>query len=280
MLRPFFTYYGGKWRAALSYPRPVFQTIVEPFAGSAGYSTRHHKRRVVLVDKDPHIVGVWSYLIRESAAAIRALPDVPPEGGVDSLGVCQEARWLIGFWLNKGAAAPCKTPSKWMRGGTHTTSFWGSDIRERIASQVDKIRHWKIIDGSYHDAPRIEATWFIDPPYEQAGKHYRCGADDIDFADLASWCQTLMGQAIVCENAGASWLPFGHHASIKSTGGTSNEAVWYSGPQSLQTWLPGSEPGCSPREAADDAENLNDIKAGYGTRIRDIQLGKQARSQR
>ena len=35
-LKPFFTYYGGKYRAAPKYPEPVHGSIVEPFAGSAG----------------------------------------------------------------------------------------------------------------------------------------------------------------------------------------------------------------------------------------------------
>ena len=35
-LRPFFGYYGGKWRDAVKhYPEPAFETIIEPFAGSA-----------------------------------------------------------------------------------------------------------------------------------------------------------------------------------------------------------------------------------------------------
>jgi hypothetical protein len=33
MLRPFWRYYGGKWRAAPRYPAPRYDTIIEPFAG-------------------------------------------------------------------------------------------------------------------------------------------------------------------------------------------------------------------------------------------------------
>ena len=40
MLKPFWRYYGGKYRAAPAYPPPRLGTIVEPFAGSAGYSLR------------------------------------------------------------------------------------------------------------------------------------------------------------------------------------------------------------------------------------------------
>ena len=40
-LRPFFSYYGGKWRSAVKhYPAPEFDQIVEPFAGfQAAFTT-------------------------------------------------------------------------------------------------------------------------------------------------------------------------------------------------------------------------------------------------
>src|ERR1017187_4954833 len=64
-VRPFFGYYGGKWRDALKhYPEPLFETIVEPFAGSAGYSLRYADRKVVLCELDPILASVWRYLVR------------------------------------------------------------------------------------------------------------------------------------------------------------------------------------------------------------------------
>lgn len=213
-LKPFWQYYGGKYLAAPKYPAPQHDTIVEPFAGAAGYALRHYTRNVILYDLDPVIAGLWSWLTKVSAAEIRALPlDVEH---VDALPVSQEAKWLIGFWLNGGSAQPKKSPSKWMRDGKHATSFWGSSIRDRIAVQVDHIRHWRVIHGSYEQVDCGTATYFVDPPYQQAGKYYRCGARDINFAHLASWCQSRSGQVIVCENDGATWLPFQPFAHIKS----------------------------------------------------------------
>ena len=63
MMRPFFTYYGGKYRAAPLYPSPTHANLVEPFAGSAGYALRYYDRQVLLVDADPVIAGLWRYLI-------------------------------------------------------------------------------------------------------------------------------------------------------------------------------------------------------------------------
>lgn len=231
-LRPFFGYYGGKWRDALKhYPPPAHDIIVEPFAGSAGYSLRYADRKIILCEIDPIVFGLWKYLINVKPSEILNLPDLDPAGSVDDLKLCQEAKWLIGFWINRGTARPRKTPSKWMRDGIRPGSFWGSRVREMIASQVESIRHWKVHEGTYMDCP-IEnlATWFIDPPYEIAGRHYRFGSEQLNYPDLAQWCKERKKQVIVCENQGATWLPFRPLANVKTTRANrrSQEVVWLS----------------------------------------------------
>lgn len=232
-LRPFFCYYGGKWRAAPRYPTPLHQTIIEPFAGAAGYSTRHAHRRVILVEKDPVIAALWEYLIRVSVAEILAIPLLGPDETTDDLGVCEEAKTLVGFWLNKGTTQPRRAPSSWARENRFSDQFWGEAIRGRIAAQVDSIRHWQIVHGSFTDftPPSHDATWFVDPPYERQGRYYRHGSKEIDFARLGEWCKSLHGQVIVCEQAGASWLPFKPFATLKANEskngrGTSEEVLW------------------------------------------------------
>lgn len=231
-LRPFFGFYGGKWRDTPKYyPAPRHDTIVEPFAGSAGYSVRYFDRKVILAERDPVIYGVWDYLIHSSADEIRSLPDLPEGGSVNDLDVIQEARWLIGFWLNRGISRPRTKPSAWMRAGIRPGSFWGERVRSTIASQVDKIRHWQIHNCSYEDLMWSgEATWFIDPPYQDRGKYYHFGANRIDFSALGEWCKERDGQVIVCEQQGADWLPFVDVAKTKTTRKDSNshEVVWLS----------------------------------------------------
>lgn len=210
-LRPFFSYYGSKWRLARYYPPPRYATIVEPFAGSAGYSLLYPDRAVVLVDKDPVVAGLWNYLIRVPASEIMRIPALVRNVDEDLAGWPQEARWLVGFWMNRGSRTPCKTLGKWGRqvqSGRYTGLFWREKVRTRVASQVERIRHWRARCGTYRDAPDIEATWYVDPPYQAMGKYYRMGARDIDFADLGAWCRSRRGQVMVCENAGARWLPF------------------------------------------------------------------------
>lgn len=229
MLWPFFCFYGGKWRSAPKYPSPKHFTIIEPFAGAAGYSVRHHKHDIILVEKDCIIASVWKYLIGATRKDILDLPLISDFQSVDALDICQAAKYLIGFWLNKGCALPCKKPSLWMRQKIRPNSFWGEVIRERIANQVEHIKHWEIIHGDYSSAPDVVATWFIDPPYSVAGKHYR--ENRVNFSQVGKWCLERKGQVIACENTGADWLPFQHFMTAKSNEGgngkgKSHEAIW------------------------------------------------------
>lgn len=228
-LRPFISYYGGKYRAAPHYPHPIHETIIEPFAGSAGYAVRYPSRHVKLYDVNPKIVGTWQYLLRASEQEILDLPDIPEGQTVNDLNVCQEAKWLIGWWIHKGDASPKLSPTTWMRSG-QSLGFYGQKIRQRIASQLHAIRHWTITLASYTDIPNEAATWFVDPPYNnKAGKEYPF--NNIDYAHLADWCRTRNGQTIVCENEGATWLPFEPFMMAKSNPskcgkGRSAEAIW------------------------------------------------------
>ena len=236
-LRPFFTFYGGKWRAAVHYPEPMHRTIVEPFAGSAGYSLRYPHRQVVLIERDPIIAGTWRYLLRVTPEEVLGLPDVEPGQSVDDLPLTEELRWLVGWWVNFGGTAPGKTLSSLGRSGPRGDAeryavFWGPKVRERIAAQLPAIRHWRLIEGDWSEAPDAEATWFVDPPYAEMGKYYRYGSARLDFAALAAWCRIRRGQVIVCENDGADWLPFKHFRDLKTSdpgGRVSREATWTAG---------------------------------------------------
>ncbi len=228
-LRPFFCYYGGKWRAAPKYQQPIHDTLIEPFAGSAGYSCRNYTKKVILYDLDPVIAGVWDYLINTTSEEILSLPTTITH--IDNMNLTQEQRWLIGFWLNKAGTSPGKSPSMWMRDYPCPGAWWGEIIRKRIADQLPYIKHWKIYNQSYDTAPDIEATWFIDPPYDNsAGAKYNFKFKA--YPELAEFCKSRKGQAIVCEQEGATWLPFQFFSEIKSAEGKrgkskSREAVWY-----------------------------------------------------
>ena len=223
--RPLFPFYGSKWNTARYYPAPTHSTVIEPFAGSAGYSLYYGARRAVLCDADPIIVGVWDFLIRSSESEVLRLPLLPNVGdNVDDYQMPQEARWLIGFWLNRGSAAPKKSRTAYSARTDKGQLNWGEKARARIASGLESIRDWRVILGPYSQAPDESATWFVDPPYEDKGRHYRVPFSAFD--SLASWARTRRGQVMVCENAGATWLPFRPLGKFKSSRGCSVEVVW------------------------------------------------------
>jgi len=235
-LRPFFSYYGAKWTLAPRYPAPRHDTIIEPFAGSACYSLLYPERRVILIERDPHVAATWRYLLGASADEIRALPDLPPDTRRDSLGLVDGASELIGWWTGFAPHSQRQTitSARLERArDTRGAKLWGGAVRERIASQIDHIRHWTLIEGdAIDDAPDVMATWFVDPPYEVAGKRYRTRFER--YGDLAEWMLSRRGQVIACEAPGATWLPQGHiaeigrvHGAALSTRGTAaREIVW------------------------------------------------------
>lgn len=217
---------------ARHYPAPRYPWVVEPFAGAAGYSTWHGAQRAALVDVDPVLARLWAWLIATTAREVRGLPLIGAGQDVRTLRLPPGAQDLIAFWLNKGCTRPRRTASAWMRSGVRPGSFWGDAVRDRIASQVHRIRDWRVFLGTYRDLPDVEATWFIDPPYAgRPGSHYSFGSAKIDYADLADWCRTRRGQVIVCEAAGATWLPFKPFGTFKAnhTRGVTHESVWVNG---------------------------------------------------
>lgn len=199
-----FSYYGSKSKLARLYPKPTTGRIIEPFAGSARYSLLHWENDVLLADVSEHVFQVWDYLVQASEKDVLSLPDVPSKVSLDTYTTLSDAeRYLIGFHLCRGKAKPRKVG--------HGQNSWNRD-RERIASGLYKIRHWKIVRASYRDIANTSATWFVDPPYrsvqERAGNSDRYQHWKVDYADLASFCRSRRGQVIVCEGEKADWLPF------------------------------------------------------------------------
>lgn len=231
-LRPFFSYYGAKWRLSRHYAPPMHQDILEPFAGSACYALHYPDRRVVLCDLDPVICGIWRYLIGVRESEVLGLPDLVES--IDDLPptIGQEAKHLIGFWLLRCGKSPGRTSAPWKkalsRNAEFLRAFWGPEIKVRVASQLRHIRHWRIVEGSYEKLPDTVGTWFIDPPYQGVpGSGYRCGSAKIDYAALGKWCLSRRGQVIVCESQDAGWLPFRPLTKTRSIRKKlSGEAVW------------------------------------------------------
>jgi D12 class N6 adenine-specific DNA methyltransferase len=202
MLHPFFSYFGSKYKLARLYSSPVHNTIVEPFAGSAGYSLLYSDKKVMLYDTYKPVVALWNYLIKVKVSEVLGLP-VRAFTKDDPISECKiptEARTLIGFWSSESQTYASNYVQSKSRGGN-----WSERKRAMIAGQLQYIRHWTAELKSYKDVDNMRATWHIDPPYQQAGKRYRHNA--IDYKFLSKWCKERRGQVMVCEQGGAKWLP-------------------------------------------------------------------------
>ena len=230
-MKPFFSYYGAKYTVARHLGAPRHPVVVEPFAGSACYSTRWAAEVAHLYDVSPDICDLWHFLIHSSARDIAEIPDkFDHYDEVQSL--ARGPRLLVSFWVSKGRAEPSGALSPWyfQYRNTQHCRVWGPAVKARIIAQKPQITRWTIDCLPWHRVPPIEAHWHVDPPYSGApGRRYP--HDKIDFRALGEWCRALPGHVDVCENTGADWLPFEPLCDVVSSRGRrdgprSHEAVW------------------------------------------------------
>lgn len=217
-----FSYYGSKSKVIDLYPSPKHSKIIEPFAGSARYALKYWERDVLLVDKYELVVRIWKWLQQCSRADILSLPILEPGQSVDNFKWdCDEAKWLVGFNISTSPQQPKKTATYWKTVLRPNTQKYKLEI---TANNLDKIRHWTVRQGDYIDIPNQEATWFIDAPYQYGGEHYRVRFSE--FSNLSNWSRSRLGQAIVCENTKADWLPFWPLRNMQGSKYKTTEAIW------------------------------------------------------
>ena len=216
-------YAGSKLHLAHLYPKPRFPKIIVSFAGTAGYSLAHFDRDVLLIERNDVVCKIWWWLQQCSQGDILGLPKMKFGERVDQYNFdCEEARWLMGFIITTATTAPRKQATTALETRPNRINF---NLR-RIAGNLHKIKHWRIMNGDYADATNEEATWFIDPPYQVRKMDY--GAPELDYRSLAKWCREREGQVIACDSMEADWLPF---KKIQRKGGKlgrkpTTEAIW------------------------------------------------------
>lgn len=220
-----FKYFGSKHRLAPTYQAPRYDTIVEPFAGAAAYAMywmqQRSDLRAVLFDIDPVVVEMWQVLLGMDPEVLWHYP--VPEAGTRTTDPIYKAA--------------CAGDNGWnVRGGEYQVTGWMADgfvhIRRRMAHTLALVRGRVTVElADYTTAPDLEATWFIDPPYQREGHRYAVG-NDLDFAALGAWSRSRRGQVIVCETYGADWMDFEPHVTNQTVSTSSSvEAVWYSDPE-------------------------------------------------
>ena len=241
-MRPFFPYYGSKWRIAHLYGPPGGRPVVEAFAGSAGYSVRHAAPVARLYDRSADVCLGWDWLIRCSDADVARIPDVIrsneeyralPDGARQVVGL------LVGFAQDRVPKSLKSWYLEWARTGIPTRTmersrggrWWGPAMKARILAQKPLVADWTVDCLDYRDIPDMDAFWFVDPPYS-GPKGRRYPHSDVDYADLAEWCRSRSGPVVACEAEGADWLPFEPlcAAATACPSRKSMEMVWRKGP--------------------------------------------------
>jgi len=212
-------YYGRKKQIVKYYPSPNYDTIVEPFAGSAAYSLDQDnwKKRILLIEKDEKVANIWNWLINEASVEdIKKLPNLQTgEKSSEFLHIIH-AVTKMAFHFKTIKVTPVLARN------------W--EISKRVfAANLHKIKHWKIINGDYSEAPDITATWFIDPPYQgESGMGYRYSSQLLDYKQLSEWALKRQGEIIFCEGQNADYLPFKPLSKLKSVAGkVSQEMIFY-----------------------------------------------------
>lgn len=216
------SYYGSKSKLVNLYPKPTKDLIIEPFAGSARYALKYWERDVLLVDKYDVIIDMWRYLQAATIKDLDSLPKLKEGDCIDNFNLSKGEFIFLSFIVNEGSTGLRKT----------VTKRAASKVDFKIQSTKDilhKIKHWTIKHGCYTEIDNADATWFIDPPYFKGGEYYPKGNKEINFQQLAEWCNSRNGEVIVCENKNAHWLPFSPLCEYWGGINKSNECVYLKG---------------------------------------------------
>lgn len=213
-----FYYFGRKKQTAKHYPKPIYDKIIEPFAGSAAYSLlgSNWEKEIFLIEKDKRVADIWHWLIGEATPEkISALPDLAVgEKSTEFLHIIH-AVTKMAFAYKTIKATPVLIRN------------WEISKRH-MAENLYKVKHWKIVCGDYSSAPPEEATWFIDPPYQNQGKlGYAWSAAMLDYKELARWVESRKGQVICCEGGEANYLPFRPLVINKGVAGRQSKELLY-----------------------------------------------------
>ena len=192
---PLFKWFGSKWLSSRLYPPPEYDTIFEPFAGSAGYSLRYHEKKIVIWEDNEQVNTLWRWLTETCSADILEIPVGLPVGtDIRTLGLSYGQALLLKHWQRTNNVGDCWTVSPW----GDKPGQWTANTRARVADEFHAVKHWKV-EQIRPDRP---GTYFIDPPYLY-NYRYRFTVDSFDHVELVRKINMIPkgSQIIVCEAA-------------------------------------------------------------------------------
>jgi hypothetical protein len=148
-----FYYYGRKGRAASTYPAPEYSVVIEPFAGSMAYSLHWQPPSAMGIERDSKVHALWHRLVNMSAEEIETFP-APVLG-----------KRAIDPWYLQAVSSKDKLSVRYRTVNEFMIVHF--ERQRRLAlKRLDYARTVLYALGDYRQAPDIEATWFIDPPYQ------------------------------------------------------------------------------------------------------------------
>ncbi len=192
---PLFKWFGSKWLSSRLYPAPEHDTIFEPYAGSAGYSLRHHEKKVVLWEENTQVRELWTWLITcATDALVREIPlDLPEGTDIRTLGLTEGQQLLLKHWQRTNNVGDCWTVSPW----GNKPGQWTANTRARVAEELYAVKHWKV----RHVRPNRPGTYFLDPPYIYNYRYRFKDGFDHDALVAKIGMIPAGSQIIVCEAA-------------------------------------------------------------------------------
>lgn len=161
-----FDYYGSKNALAKKYQFPRRNLIIEPFAGSAGYTMYHLERdkslHAILCEKSDKVFEAWQYLKHATVDDLRNYK-IPNAGEKTS-----------DFFAMASSASNAFLKSNYMTMSERMAGRMRMELKrmERLLPLMERI---EIVHGTYEELENENATWFIDPPYQQVNGAIRGG---------------------------------------------------------------------------------------------------------
>ena len=187
---PLFKWFGTKWNASRRYPKPRHEWIFEPYAGSAGYSLRHHTKRVVVYEANQHLASLWCWLINEARSQdILQIPiGLPVGANIQALDLSEGQKLLLKSWQRTNNVGNCWTTSPW----GNLPGQWTTNTRRRVAREIAGIKHWQFREPTFEEV----GTYFMDPPYQY---NYNYKLPVSDYSALAQRVRSIpQGSQILC----------------------------------------------------------------------------------